>query len=227
MGIWTALFSTKKLEARPPTLDQLRVQVFRGDCIAIRALDKNRAAFAIRPLADGLVEAIVEHSGDGERVLRWDVIRAFGKPDDELFALARTQAAATMRDVEKVDLDGGVQVFVSNDFYLSALMLHNFASNDHAHGVLFAPLSWHHWCAHVVQRATVAPTVALMELVARSVAEQMQVGDFEALTDDLYWYKPSGEIERLELVGKGADRHATSPELVRAMDDAWCGPVTR
>jgi len=221
MGIWTALFSTKKPEARPPALDQLRVQVFRTDCIAIRALAKNRDAFAIRPLADGLVEAIVEHCGDGERVLRWDVIRVFGKPDGELFELARARAAAETNDVEKLDLDGGVQVFVSNNFYLSALMLDSFARNQHAHGVLFAPLSWHHWCAHVIQRATVAPTVALVELLARSVGEQMHVGDVEALTGDLYWYKPNGEIERLELVGAGADRHATSPQLEQAIDDAW------
>ena len=193
----------------------LRSQVFRADCAAIHALDRN--VFAVRPLADGLVEALVEDLGGHERVLRWDVVRAFGKSDDELFALARTQAAASACNITPMEVGGGVQVLASNELYLSARLLDNFARSKHRHGVLFAPISWHHWCIHVVQQITVPHTVALISLVAADVNRQMKVGDFESLTGDLYWYKPTGVIEKLELVGEGADRRATSREFARAI----------
>ena len=216
MTFWTAFFSTKKhAAARPVALDYLRSQVFRADCAAIHALDRN--VFAVRPLADGLVEALVEDLGGHERVLRWDVVRAFGKSDDELFALARTQAAASACNITPMEVGGGVQVLASNELYLSARLLDNFARSKHRHGVLFAPISWHHWCIHVVQQITVPHTVALISLVAADVNRQMKVGDFESLTGDLYWYKPTGVIEKLELVGEGADRRATSREFARAI----------
>ena len=225
MTFWTAFLTKKQAAARPVALDYLRSQVFRADCAAIHALDRN--VFAVRPLADGLVEALVEDLGGHERVLRWDVVRAFGKSDDELFALARTQAAASACNITPMEVGGGVQVLASNELYLSARLLDNFARSKHRHGVLFAPISWHHWCIHVVQQITVPHTVALISLVAadvnrhqtsgRQTSGRMKVGDFESLTGDLYWYKPTGVIETLELVGEGADRRATSREFARAI----------
>lgn len=219
MTFWTAFFSTKKqAPARPVALDYLRSQIFRADCVAMRALDRN--VFAIRPLADGLVEALVEDLSDQERVLRWDVVRAFGKSDDDLFALARTQAAASACNITPLEVGGGVQVLASDELYLSARLLDRFARSNHPHGVLFAPISWHHWCIHVVQTITVPHTIALIALVAADVnrhqtSGRIRVGDNAALTGDLYWYKPTGVIEKLELVGQGADQRATSRELAR------------
>ena len=213
MTFWTSFFS-KQTPARPVALENLRWQVFRSGCVAMRALD--RSVFAVRPLAD-LVEALVEDHADHERVLRLDVVGAFGKTEDELFAIARTQAAATTRDITTMELGGGVQVLASDERYLSAVLLERFAHGKHPRGVLFAPISSHHWCIHVVQAMTVPPTVALMGIVVDDVKRQMRVGDSDALTGDLYWYKPSGVIEKLELVGDGAARRATSPELARAI----------
>jgi len=216
MTFWTSFLPTRKaVGPRPLAVEHLRVQVFRASCVAMRAV--HCRAFAVRPLTDRLVEALVEDHADYERVLRWDVVRAFGKSEDELFAIARTQAAATADDITTMELGGGVQVLASNGRYLSAGMLERFARDKHPRGVLFAPISSHHWCIHIVQAITVPPTVALMGIVVDDVKRQMRVGDSEALTGDLYWYKPGGEIEKLELVGEGTARRASSPELATAI----------
>jgi hypothetical protein len=216
MTFWTAFLSPKKqTAARPPALEHLRLQVLRAKSVSMRALD--RSTFAARPLTDGLVEVLVEDHAAHERVLRWDVVRAFNKPDHELFAIARAQAATATCDVTTMELGGGVQVLASNGFYLSALLLDRFARSKHPHGVLFAPISWHHWCIHVVQAMTVPPTVALMAIVVDDVRRQMRVADYEALTGDVYWSKPGGSIEKLELVGEGAERRAVSPEFAKAI----------
>lgn len=232
MGLWSTLFSTKKEDTdRAPVEANLRLQVYRPDCVTLQVLAQNGSldAFAIRPLAPGLVQALVEDIGGKERVLRWEVARSLSKADDALFSLARTQAASTMGDgkVQSMDLDGDVQVMVSNDFYLSAVLLHSFAQANHKHGVLFAPLSWHHWVVHVVQGSTVPPTVAMMALIADNVRSQMRVADYELLSGKLYWWKAGGVIEQLELAGEGVEVHATSPELAKAMQAAFDAAMRR
>lgn len=221
MAFWSTLFSTKKDTAPPPALDSLRLQVYRADCTAMQVLKrKSPGEFAVRPLADGLVEVLVSQRANAESVLRWDVVKSFGKPEDELFALAATQGAAATKVVTQ-DLEFAVQMMASNDFYLSALLLQSFARGKHKHGVLFAPISWHHWVVHVVQASTLPPIVAMMAMVAQEAQKQMRVAEYEALTGDLYWYKPDRVIEKLELAGSGAELHATSPALQQAMDAAF------
>lgn len=227
MAFWSTLFSTKKETAPPPALDSLRVQVYRSDCVAMRVLDEQSpGTFAVRPLAHGLVEALVAQRPEGESVLRWDVARAFGKRDDELFALGAAQGAATTQ-VMTSELEFGVEVTISNEFYLSARMLQGFARQDDPYGVLFAPISWHHWCSHVVGNMTMPPVVAMMMMVAKEVQKGMHVAEYEALTGELYWYRRGGRIEVLELVGEGGNVRATSDELHRAMMDALRQPARR
>ena len=227
MAFWSTLFSTKQETLPPPTLASLRVQVYRKDCVAMRVLkESSPGMFAVKPLAYGLIEALVEQRAQGESLLRWDVARALGKSDDELFALAAAQAAATTRTVTS-DFDFGVQLMASNDFYLSTQLLQSFARQASPYGVLFAPISWHHWCVHVVGASTLPPVVAMMMMLTRSAQEKMRVAEYEALTGDLYWYKPGGVIEMLELVGDGADTRATSPELTQAMDAAFRAATRR
>jgi hypothetical protein len=63
----------------------------------------------------------------------------------------------------------------------------------------------------------VAPIVPMIELIAESVAAKMNVTDAERLVTDLYWYRPDRVIERVNVVGRGADRRATTPEPLRAL----------
>ena len=227
MAFWATLFSTKKDSAPAPALDTLRTQIYRADCTAMQVLKrKSPGVFAVRPLADGLVEALVSQRGDTESVLRWDVVKAFGKPEDELFALGAAQGAARTKVVTQ-DFEFAVQMMASNDFYLSALLLQSFARSKHQHGVLFAPISWHHWVVHVVQASTLPPIVAMMAMLSREASKGMRVAEYEALTGDLYWYKPDGVIEKLELAGEGADVHARSAELQQAMDAAFRAHMDR
>src|SRR5438105_284169 len=100
MGLWSTLFSTKKDTAPPPALDSLRVQIYRSDCIAMRVLKEHSpGTFAARPLAAGLHEVLVSQNTQGESLMRWDVARAYGKTDDELFELGSAQGAAATKTV--------------------------------------------------------------------------------------------------------------------------------
>src|SRR5687767_2567194 len=115
MAFWSGLFgkrdSDPKLDTPPVTLANLRLQVFSESYFGMQVID--RAGSALRPLAPGLVEAIVEDLGGGERTMRWDYLRSFGKSDAELFALARKQASVANGHVEVKLLDG-VSVMVTN-----------------------------------------------------------------------------------------------------------------
>jgi hypothetical protein len=218
MAFWSALFSTKK--GAPVVRERLCTQLYRADGIAMRVAKPS--GIARRLLAPGLFEVIVEDQGDRERVVSWDDL---GGADDALFAIARSRAAASETKVASQVLET-VQVMISNSFYLSAFVLETLETKRYKYGALFVPLSWHHWCVHVIQPGTVPPTVLMVEAVAREVATMMNVRDHERLRDDVYWYKPDGVIEQLELVGADADRHATSTELAGAIDRAWRDAVT-
>lgn len=227
MAFWSTLFSTKKETAPPPALESLRVQVYRSDCVAMQVLKKSSpGTFAARPLAPGLLEVLVSQNAQGESLLRWDVARAYGKSDDEMFELGSAQGAAATKTVT-TDFEFGVQMMASNDFYLSTQLLRGFKQAARPHGVLFCPISWHHWCIHLVQAASVPPIVGMMKLIATEAQQRMKVAEYEALTGDLYWYKQGGVIEKLTLIGEGAAMHATSTELDEAMTAAFQAAMRR
>jgi hypothetical protein len=217
MGLFTSIFGgkakTTDLDAPLASLDQVRLQVFSASYFGIRALDT--ATSALRPLAPGLVMALVEDLGGASRTLTWDKLRAFGKSDDELFELGRRQGAAADRDVATQQIDA-VQVFACNGFYLSAKLLHTFIEQPRKKGVLVAPVSSHHWCTHIVQSGvTVPPHVSMVAYLAETVAAEMQATDAERLVTDVYWIRPGGrQMDKIELRG---GTPVLSPELERAM----------
>jgi len=190
------------------SLENIRLQLFREDYAPISLVDRNHVA--VRPLAPGLVQAIVEDSGAGERTLQWADLRASGRSDDELFDIARWQTEALDDAIESQTVDNLVQVYISNGFYMSARLLASFVNDELDKGVLFVPLSWHHWCVHIVDDLTVEPVIPMMELIAHQIAPMMKVADAERLVDDVYWAHPGGRmIERVELVGQGEHRRAS------------------
>src|SRR5688572_4923660 len=199
MAFWSGLFgkrdSERDITAPPVSLANLRLQIFSEQYFGMRVID--RAGTALRPLAPGLLEAIVEDVGGGERTLRWEYLRAFGKSDEELFALARAQAAAVEAQVASEVLDG-IQVMVANGFYLGAHVLDVAAKSKLEKGAFVAPISWHHWCSHVIGGMTFAPHIQMMRFLAQSIAQQMKVTDAERLGTDVYWLKPTGQLERIE-----------------------------
>ena len=218
MPIWSGLFGSKRdsnpaLERPPVALANLRLQIFREDYVGVKLID--REGCAVRALAPGLVEAIVEDLGGGERTMRWESLRPFGKTNDELFDLARAQGAASTKDVASELLDG-IEVMIANSFYLSAFMLDTFRKRELAKGVLVAPISWHHWCAHIIGDLTVPPHVQMMRFLAQSIASQMTVTDAERLTTNIYWIKPGGrDIERIEME---RDEPVLSAELKQTLE---------
>ena len=112
-------------------------------------------------------------------------------------------------------IENAIEVAISNGFYMGAFLLEQFAQANQ--GVLFVPLSWHQWCVHVIGPMSVPPVVPVLEAVAQHVASMMTVTAAERLVDDVLWYKPGGAIEKVELVGEGVARRATSPELAKAL----------
>jgi hypothetical protein len=212
MAFWSGLFgkrdSKPNIETPPVSIANLRVQVFRDDYVGVKLLD--REGCAVRTLAPGLVEAIVEDLGGGERTMRWEYLRSFGKTDDELFDLARAQASTSTTEIASELLDG-IEVMIANSFYLSAFMLETFRKRDLKKGVLVAPISWHHWCAHIIGDLTVAPHVQMMRFLAQSIASQMTVTDAERLTTSIYWIKPGGRV--LERIEMDRDEPVLSAEL--------------
>lgn len=216
MAFWSGLFgkrdSSPEIETPPVAIANLRVQVFRDDYVGMKMID--RQGCAVRTLAPGLVEAIVEDFGGGERTMRWDYLRTLGKTDGELFDLARAQGAAATTEIASEVLDG-IEVMIANSFYLSAFMLEMFRTRELKHGVLVAPISWHHWCAHVIGPMSVAPHVQMMRFLAQSIASQMTVTDAELLTTSIYWIKSGGrEIERIEME---RDEPVLSPALAQLL----------
>jgi hypothetical protein len=220
MAFWTSLFGKRKdtvdLGAPPTSTTHLRTQVYSEDYFVMKVLERtnSREGMAMRPLAAGLIEAIVEDIGAGERTMRWKYLEHFGKSHDELFALARGQAATAETGAQSQTVDGDVEVVITNGFYLSALMLDRFAKRDQKKGVLFVPLSWHHWCVHIIGPMTMPQHPALLGMVASQIATMMTVTDAERLNQHVYWYKPGGVIEKLEIV----DNEVTSPELLKALE---------
>jgi hypothetical protein len=216
MAFWTSLFGKRKgtvdLEAPPQSLAHLRAQVFSEDYFVMKFLDRGK--MAMRPLCAGLVEAIVEDLGAGERTVRWENLEHFGKSHDELFALARGQGAAAETGAQSQSVDGDVEVIITNGFYLSAYLLERFAKREQKQGVLFVPLSWHHWCVHIIGPMTMPQHPMLLGMVAGQIATMMTVTDAERLNQNVYWYKPGGVIEKLEFVGD----MPTSPELLKALE---------
>lgn len=217
MALWASLFGKRKepinLEKPPVSTTHLRTQLFRSDYFGVQAIKKSGATIASRSIAPGLIEAIVEDLGSGERTLSWDSLATLGSDRDYLFALARQQAAAAETQIESTMVADSVQVIASNGFYLSAYLLDMFAKRTAKHGILFVPVSWHHWCVHIIQPMSVAPIVDMMRLVADDLAKMMTCRDSETLTKDLLWYKPNGVIEKL---------HGTvSPDLASTFESAY------
>ena len=215
MAFWSGWFSRRdsdpELATPPVTLANVRLQIFSERYFGMRMLD--RTAACVRPLAPGLIEAIVEDIGGGERTLRWEYLRNFALTDAELFALARAQAARCERDVATEVLDG-IDVLVSNGFYLGAHVLESLAARRLAFGALVAPVTWHHWCVHVIDARTVAAQIQMMRFLAQSIASQANVADAERLTTDVYWLRPTGQLERIAMQH---DAPLLPPELARAL----------
>ena len=211
MAFWTALFGkTKVTNETPPALDRVRLQVYSTNYFGVRAIEQTKSPMAIRPLAPGLVTALVEDLGGAERMLAWDLVDAFGTSRDEMFALAQRQGAASETAVHSEVIENTVEVLVSNGFFLSAFMLERLATREPKQGALFVPLSWHHWCVHIIGAMSVPPVVPFLHAVAGQIGDTIQVTDAETLVRDVYWYRPDRTIEKLA-------NQAPSAELARLL----------
>jgi hypothetical protein len=215
MSLWAKFFGRSEpvdLAQPPVSSANLRTQIFRNDYFGMKLLAPGRPA--TRQIAPGLVEAIVEELGGAQRTVNWEALAQFDTDRDRLFALGRQQSVAHERNIQSMTVGELVQVFANNGFYLSSVMLETFARAHHKHGVLFVPVSSHHWCVHIVQALSVPPVVAMLRVIADSLAEKMSCSDSETLTRDVLWYKPNGVIEKLE-------GDELPPELAVAMASAF------
>lgn len=192
-------------------LSRLRAQVFSTEYFGLKVAVQSGSQLATRDLAPGLVEAIVEDTGGGERLGTWDGLGQPGWSHDELFGIARAQAAAKETEAVTAVIEGDIEVVISNGFYLSAHLLARFARATA--DVLFVPLSWHHWCVHPIGPMTVAASVAFLSHAAGRIGDMMTVTAAETLSRAVYWYRPDHRIDRVPIVGDTFDH----PDLARLL----------
>ena len=154
-----------------------------------RYLVVDRRVSAARTLAPGLVEAIVE----GENPVKWDRLRACGLSDDELFTIARAEAAAHAGEITTNVIDG-ISLSISTGAYLSAAMLRTLAGFPD--GAIAVPVSRFHWCWHALDANTCDAHVQMMRFLAQALAGQLTVGVAEAIGIDVYKFA-GDSVERM------------------------------
>lgn len=219
MSFWRRLFGGAPAPGREggagAWLPQLRAQVFRDTYGPLGVVDEE--AVVSRPLAQGLVEALVVSVPGGERTLSRAEARGSGRGDDALFALGRAQAVAAERgagQVQEVPAAGAL-AFVSEGFYLSASMLEMLARHQAGEaGVVVAPVSWHHWVMHEVQPGVTSR--ALLEAFGgfvRDLAAGIEVSDAELLGDQAFWWR-GGAWTPLPIEGAGEALRVRPPDAL-------------
>jgi hypothetical protein len=154
-----------------------------------RYLVVDRRVSAVRTLAPGLVEAIVE----AEHPVKWDRLRACGMTDDQLFALARAEAAAHAGEVTTNVIDG-ISLSMSTNPYLSAAMLRTLTELDG--GAIAVPVSRYHWCWHALDDSTCDAHVQMLRFLAQALAGQLTVGASEQIGIDVYKFD-GAHVERV------------------------------
>ena len=207
MSLWSRLFGSKPAAPPPagptpsspapsdtrhlraPPLDPraLRLQLFATD--VARAFDLQ--AMHARPLSPHLTAIVVEDIlGGSERTVTRTETAPLGLDDDALFQRARDNAVAadiihaqTMRSDTPA---GPIDIFISNKFYLGALVLTQLEQQDQ--DALVVLLTWHHALMHVLDPTSTLATVATLADMAAQIGDAARCQPMEWLSPQLHLY---------------------------------------
>lgn len=168
-------------------LDDLRLQLFRADYAPVRALDPERSL--VRPLAPGLLQALVRDAGGLEVTLAREQARASGLDEPALFERARLQSLRAEGHLVHLEALGPLEVAVSDGFFLGACMLALLDSVEGPRGVVAAPVTWHHWVLHRVEPTTRPAVLDEVARLARRLLGDVEVRDAEVLGERVYWVR--------------------------------------
>lgn len=174
---------------RSPPLDprSLRLQLFSGE--AIKIFDTR--AMVTRPLSPHLHQVVVEDiMGQSEHTVKRQETAALGLDDDALFRCARLNAVASdlphVTSMRVDDESGAIEVYVSNKFYLGALVLTQLEQDGK--DALVVLLTWHHALVHVLDAGTrVAPLEAMARLIAQ-ISAGARCQPMEWLSPEIHLY---------------------------------------
>lgn len=207
MSLWSRLFGSKSpvqpsiepdrptsaptsdRALRSPPLDprSLRLQLFSGD--AIKIFDTR--VMVTRPLSPHLHQVVVEDiMGQSEHTVQRQETAALGADDDALFRCARLNAVASdlphLNSMRIDDERGAIEVYVSNKFYLGALVLTQLEQDDK--DALVVLLTWHHALVHVLGAGTRVATVEALAALTAQISAGARCQPMEWLSPEIHLY---------------------------------------
>lgn len=176
--------------------ERLRVQVFGAAYLAPLARDQ----IALRPLGDAFAVLTQDFAGSAESTLTWAELAAAGIDVDAAFSRGRENGVqATIDDIQAFGATlphATAEIFVSNRFYLSAVILESHARMPPGTPVIACPISWHHWVmatlGEELTRARLAETIAALRALVDSLLAAVNVPASEWIGTSLWWW-PAGQ----------------------------------
>lgn len=193
--------------------ERLRVQVFGKDYISMLAKDK----VAMRPMGDAYAVLTQDIFNSSETTLTWEDLELAGLDVDAAFSLGiENGARATLHDVQTFGADlpnAKAEIFVSNQFYLSAMLMMSHAMLPPETAVVACAISWHHWVFATLGEGADRETLVAMRKLVDGLLEAVKVPPSEWIGTSLWWW-PVGKAPEVipvdgELPASLAARFAT------------------
>lgn len=202
---------------RSPPLDprSLRLQLFSAELARMFDL---RSMLA-RPLSPHLTAIVVEDIlGQSEHTLTRAELTALGLSDDALFTRARENAvAADLPHAQTMRSDtaaGPIDIFISNKFYLGALVLTQLEQQNQ--DTLVVLLTWHHALMHVLDASSSVATVTTLADMATSISEAARCQPMEWLSPQIHLYRAADRSLTPVTLGLDPTPHITAPAELAA-----------
>lgn len=166
----------------------LRMQLFSTDAAQLFAAD----AMIKQALSPHLLAVLVEDVlGASEHTVQRGAVASLGLSDADLLKVGRINATAfDLPHVQAMQVPsdaGPIEVFVSNRFYMSAVILTQlYETNEDA---LVACLTWHHALLHRLTKASSIATWQAMTDLATKISDSAQCQPLEWLSPVIHLYR--------------------------------------
>ncbi|MBA3547908.1 MAG: hypothetical protein H0T76_15600 [Nannocystis sp.] len=194
----------------------MRLQLFSGE--ATRMFDTR--TMVSRPLSPHLHMFVVEDIlGQSEQTLSRTDVEPLGLDDDALFARARANAVVSDQPhvhVMRTEHEGGaIDVFVSNKYYLGALLLTQLEQDGK--DALVVLLTWHHALLHVLGEGTSVATIEALAALEAQISTGARCQPMEWLSPEIHLYSASDRsLTPVTLDHEAATLRVTAPASLAA-----------
>ncbi|MFT3699074.1 MAG: hypothetical protein QM831_38365 [Kofleriaceae bacterium] len=168
----------------------LRAQIFGGIYFSILDHDK----IACRKIGDAWL-AIVQETPGGESTLTHGQLKSIGHDFDSALTIAIAQGLGRVRAMQrnKLAVPGAkIELYVSNDFFMSALMMSPQKPETLA-GDIKCPITWHHWLVADLEPGATVETIKAIQDLVTELGEKLAVAHMEWIGTSLWWWPPDSE----------------------------------